>query len=359
MPMRTGNQHAHVEGAEVAGNDTGQYGQRCAALAGCGHDLVHVLGLGAGEDLGELGDEHRSQRAAADDHGELPPDIGHRGKHAVFYNLQVADQQVAHHKRSADAQDGGDPDQSHERLFEIELFLALIFGGRNGLIDEIGKPGAEVHEEAHGKNPDDQFALDGFFDRAVRAHNGQRDKGDQRNAGNAVGLETVRRGADAVARVVAGTVGDNTGVAGVVFLDLEDDLHEVGADVGDLGEDAAGDAECRCAQGLTDGESQEAVADDIAGHEEQNDDHHDQFKGDEEQPDAHAGAKRNIHHVPGLARQRGKGGTGVGIGVDRGCRTRPHSRSRPCRRPRRTGPAAACQPSRPSGPGNRRTWQRR
>ena len=79
-----GDQHAHVEGAEVTGNDTGQDGKGCTALARRGHNLLHVLRFGAGEYLGELGDENCRQRTAADDHGKLPPDMGHRGKHAVF-----------------------------------------------------------------------------------------------------------------------------------------------------------------------------------------------------------------------------------------------------------------------------------
>ena len=50
------------------------------------------------------------------------------------------------------------------------------------------------------------------------------------------------------------------GIARVVFLDVEDDLHQVGADVGDLGEDAAGDAQRRRAERLADGEPDEARA---------------------------------------------------------------------------------------------------
>ena len=93
----------------------------------------------------------------------------------------------------------------------------------------------------------------GSFDR-------EQDEGDERDAGDAVGLEAVGRGADRVARVVAGAVGDDAGVARVVFLDVEDDLHQVGADVGDLGEDAAGDAQRRGAERLADGEADEAGA---------------------------------------------------------------------------------------------------
>ena len=98
----------------------------------------------------------------------------------------------------------------------------------------------------------------------------EQNEGDQRDAGDAVGFKAVRAGADRVARVVAGAVGDHAGIARVVFLNLEDDLHQVGADVGDLGEDAAGDTQRRRAQRFADGEADEARAGIIAGHEEQN-----------------------------------------------------------------------------------------
>jgi hypothetical protein len=54
------------------------------------------------------------------------------------------------------------------------------------------------------------------------------------------------------------------GFFGVVFLELEDDLHQVGADVGDLGEDAAADTEHRGAERFADGEADEAGADEVA-----------------------------------------------------------------------------------------------
>ena len=46
------------------------------AFAGGGDDFVHVLGVGAGKDLGEFGNEHGGQRAATDDRGQLPPQVG-------------------------------------------------------------------------------------------------------------------------------------------------------------------------------------------------------------------------------------------------------------------------------------------
>ena len=93
---------------------------------------------------------------------------------------------------------------------------------------------------------------------ACSVRNGQRDERDQGHAGDAVGLEAVGRRADRVAGVVARAVGDDARVARIVFLDVEDDLHQVGADVGDLGEDAAGDAQRRGAQRFADGEAEEA-----------------------------------------------------------------------------------------------------
>ena len=105
----------------------------------------------------------------------------------------------------------------------------------------------------------------------------EEDEGDERDAGDAVGLEAVGRGADRVAGVVAGAVGDDAGVTRVVFLDLEDDLHEVRADVGDLGEDAARDAESRGAQRLADGEADEARPGVVARDEEQDAEHDEQL----------------------------------------------------------------------------------
>ena len=60
-----------------------------------------------------------------------------------------------------------------------------------------------------------------------RSLDGQQDEGDERDAGDAVGFETVGRGAHRIARVVARAIGDHAGIARVVFLDLEDDLHQV------------------------------------------------------------------------------------------------------------------------------------
>ena len=142
-----------------------------------------------------------------------------------------------------------------------------------------------------------------LHDRILHA---QQDEGDQRHAGYAVGLEPVGARPDRVAGVVAGAVGDHAGIARVVFLDLEHDLHQVRADVGDLGEDAAGDAQRRGAQRFADGETDETRPRVIAGNEKQDEEHHQQFHADQHHADAHAGLQRNLINRVGLAAQPGK-----------------------------------------------------
>ena len=171
-------------------------------------------------------------------------------------------------------------------------------------------PDGDHHHDAHGEDPDQQLHLhDGVV-------NGQQDEGDERDAGDAVGFEAVGRGSDRVAGVVARAIGDHAGVAGVVFLDLEDDLHQVGADIGDLGEDAAGHAEGRRAERFADGEADEAGAGQVAGNEEQDEEHDQQFDRDQQHADAHAGLQRDVIAGERLAAEGGEGGARVGEGVD-------------------------------------------
>ncbi len=107
-------------------------------------------------------------------------------------------------------------------------------------------------------------------------------------------------GPDRVAGVVAGAVRDDAGVPGVVFLDLENDLHEVGADVGDLGEDTAGDPQRGGAERLPDRESDEARPRPIARNEEQDAEHHEELDTNERHPDAHPRLERDRESGSGL-----------------------------------------------------------
>src|SRR3546814_4237775 len=77
-----------------------------------------------------------------------------------------------------------------------------------------------------------------------------------------IGLEQVGGQADAVADIVADSVGDHRGIAWIVLgnagLDLAD---EVGADVGGLGEEAAAEAREERDQRSAEGERDERVDD--------------------------------------------------------------------------------------------------
>jgi hypothetical protein len=79
---------------------------------------------------------------------------------------------------------------------------------------------------------------------------------------------------------------------------------EIGADVGDLGEDAAGDAKRRGAERLADGEADEALAGDLAGEEQQDDEHDQQLDADQGHADRHAGLEGHVIAGPRLATER-------------------------------------------------------
>jgi len=102
-------------------------------------------------------------------------------------------------------------------------------------------------------------------------------KVNQGHAGDAVSFKAIGAGANGVASIIARAVRDDTGIARVVFLDLEDDLHQIGANVGDLGEDAAGNTQSRGAQAFANRETDEAWARIIARDEQQNEEHDEQL----------------------------------------------------------------------------------
>ena len=293
---------ADVVGGEIAGDEAGENAERCAAFFGGGDDFLDVARFGGGEDFHEFGNDRACERAAGDDRRELPP---LRRVIAERRNDQRRDP-----VGEGDGDDRGDPDERGERRFVIHLVGVAVLGFGDRAVDEVGGGAGDEHDDAHDEDPDEELHLDrGALD-------AEEDEGDERDAGDAVGFEAVGAGADRVARVVAGAVGDDAGVARVVFLDLEDDLHQVGADVGDLGEDAARDAQRSRAERFADGEADEAGAGVVAGDEEQNEQHHQQLDADEHHADAHAGFERRVINRIGLAAEAGESCAGVGEGVD-------------------------------------------
>ena len=73
-----------------------------------------------------------------------------------------------------------------------------------------------------------------------RALHAQQDESDQRHSRDAVSLKSIGGGTNRISGIVAGAVGNHARIARVVFFDLEDNFHQVGTDVGDLGENSAG-----------------------------------------------------------------------------------------------------------------------
>ena len=120
---------------------------------------------------------------------------------------------------------------------------------------------------------------------------------DRRDEGDLVALEQVGGHAGAVTDVVAHVVGDGGGVAGVVLGDALLDLaHEVGADVGGLGEDAATHPH---EQGDERAAEAEADEDRRGGVLEDHDDDRgaEQAEADREHAGHAAGAERHLERV--------------------------------------------------------------
>ena len=147
---------------------------------------------------------------------------------------------------------------------------------------DVGHAGGGADEEAADDGGDDRDAAqrEGVHDRRLGGggdhQRAQHHGGDE---GDGVGLEEVGRHAGAVADVIADVVGDHGGVARVVLGDPGLDLaHQVGADVGALGEDAAAEAGEDGDEGGAEGEADEGAQGGLEG-----------------------GALRARHEVPGEA----------------------------------------------------------
>ena len=123
-------------------------------------------------------------------------------------------------------------------------------------------PGLRAHGEGADDRGDDRHgAEDQRIQRDGRLlleqQHAEQHHGD---GGDGVGLEQVGRHAGAVADVVADVVGDHGRVAGIVLGDAGLDLaHQVGADVGRLGEDAAAKAGEHGDQRATEAEADQRV----------------------------------------------------------------------------------------------------
>ncbi len=124
--------------------------------------------------------------------------------------------------------------------------------------------------------------------------NAQQDERNQCDACDTVRLESVSAWTDGISGVVSGAVRDDARIARVVFLNLENDLHQVGADVGNLGENAASDSQRRRSEGFANGKADKARPRIVSGDKQQDKKHHEQFDADQHHANAHAGFERNL-----------------------------------------------------------------
>ena len=258
--------------------------------------------LGRGEDLDELRDDGARQRAAGDDGRQLPPEIG--------IAAERRNEPVRGHVGEQDRDDRRQPHQARQRHLEVHRLGVAEAGLRPHVVEQIGGAARDDHHDAHHENPDEELHLH------RRVGHGDEDERDERDARHAIGFEAVGARSNRVTGVVARAVGDDAGIADVVFLDVEHDLHQVRADVGDLGEDAAGNSEDRSAERFADREADEAGTGVVAGNEEEDAEHQEQLDADEQHADAHAGAERNRVNRKRHAAEAGERGARVGERVD-------------------------------------------
>ena len=135
----------------------------------------------------------------------------------------------------------------------------------------------------------------------------EQDERDQCDSGHPVSFKSISRRPNRIARVVACAIGNHARVAGIIFLNLEYNLHQIGADIGDLGENSTCNSQRRGSQRFANGKSNKARPGVITGHEKQDEQHNQQLDADQHHPNAHSGLKRNPIDRVRFASQAGKG----------------------------------------------------
>ena len=182
--------------------------------------MLHRLVLRAGVELGDP-DHGRGQHQA---HGTGQPQV-HRRDGAAGHQLERLGEH--HHRHAVE----GDQRQHAGHRQTLVKRRHHVLHARAGLDEEA------ADDERDDRHAAQQQRIDHRVDGGAAECHQPAQGGDQRHG---VGLEQVGGHAGAVADVVAHVVGDHRRVARVVFRNAGFDLaHQVGADVGALGEDAA------------------------------------------------------------------------------------------------------------------------
>jgi len=110
--------------------------------------------------------------------------------------------------------------------FKVKILFAAELGLSDAFVQEIRNKRGHDHQGPHGEQPDDQRGANNRV-----GCQRQREERDERNARHAVGFKTVRRRSDGITRVVARAIRDDTGILRIIFGELENDFHQVRADV--------------------------------------------------------------------------------------------------------------------------------
>jgi len=161
------------------------------------------------------------------------------------------------------------------------------------------------------KEPDDEFAAK---NRRSDKRNGK--KRNQRDARHAVSFKTVGGRADGIARVVAGAIGDDTGIFRIIFRQIENDFHQVAADIGDFRENAAANSQRARAEGFANRKTDETRPGEFARNKQEDANHAKEFHANEQEADAHAGFERNKKCFERITFERGERGAGIGGRID-------------------------------------------
>ena len=225
--------------------DTGEHRSRRTTGRRRLGDLLHGLGLGRGEVLGDARRDLREHETADDRAEHAPADVRDRAA------LRVADVDEREHERADDREDAGGEeaavDRRHRRL--------VLVGRRAPRTRRRSTRARRWRGRASGKSAPAAHSCGLVREDRLERGNAEDDRRDERDL---VRLEQVGRHTGAVTDVVTDVVGDRGRVARVVFGDTGFDLaDEVGADVGRLGEDAAADPQEQREQRATEPEADE------------------------------------------------------------------------------------------------------
>src|ERR1035437_6455386 len=183
-------------------------------------------------------------------------------------------------------------------MFKVKILLAGKSYLADTIINEVRNKGSQDHEDSHSENPNNQFAA-----HCGISHQSKSQESDQGDTGNTVCFKTISGRTNAVTRIVARTVGNNTGIFRVIFGKMENYFHQVGADIGNLGEDTTADTQSGSTQRFTDGKTDKAGSGQFFGNVSQNDDHKEKFNTDQEKSNAHTGTQTDVDDIHGIAAQ--------------------------------------------------------